>query len=115
MIRKVLAAIILVPLVILLLMFAVANREIVTVSFDPFSSMQPAYAASMPLFVLIFVLVVLGVLLGGTAAWLGQGKWRRSARRLDEQMRRLSDELHELRRSGARSEPPPLGIPPPPL
>ncbi|MCW5684287.1 MAG: DUF1049 domain-containing protein [Pseudolabrys sp.] len=98
MLRKALAAIILIPIVLLLVMFAVANRQVVTLSFDPFDAVNPAYAVAVPLFVLIFVLVVLGVLLGGVAAWLRQGRWRRAARRLDGQMRRLNDEVHELRR-----------------
>ena len=57
MIRKILAVVVLAPLTVLLLLFAAANRQVVTVSFDPFDAAQPAYAASLPLFVLIFVLV----------------------------------------------------------
>ena len=41
--RRIIAAIILVPLVIVIVVFAVANRHIVTVSFDPFSSDEPSY------------------------------------------------------------------------
>ena len=37
---------------------AVANREIVTVSFDPFSRAEPAFLLRAPLFVLVFVLVI---------------------------------------------------------
>ncbi len=80
MIRKLVFWLVLVPLAIVIVMFAVANRETVTVSFDPFSSTQPAASVSVPLFVLIFVLVILGVILGGIAAWLRQGKHRRAAR-----------------------------------
>ena len=80
MIRKLVFWLILVPLAIVILMFAVANREIVTVSFDPFHATAPAASISVPLFVLIFVLVILGVIIGGVAAWLRQGKHRRAAR-----------------------------------
>jgi len=80
MIRKLVFWLVLVPLAIVILMFAVANREIVTVSFDPFSQAQPAASIRMPLFVLIFVLVILGVILGGIAAWLRQAPHRRAAR-----------------------------------
>ena len=38
MLRKIVAAVILVPLAIIIIAFAVANRQIVTVSFDPFNS-----------------------------------------------------------------------------
>ena len=40
--RKIVAAVILVPLAIVIIAFAVANRQIVTVSLDPFSSERPA-------------------------------------------------------------------------
>ena len=67
MVRKLVFWLVLVPLAIVILMFAVANREIVTVSFDPFSSARPAASVSVPLFVLIFSLVILGVIIGGIA------------------------------------------------
>ena len=80
MFRKIVTAVIIGPLAIVIVAFALANRQTVTVSFDPFSSASPAYAASLPLFVLIFVLVILGVVIGGVAAWLRQAAWRRTAR-----------------------------------
>jgi hypothetical protein len=50
--RKALTALILVPLGIVIVMFAVANREIVTVTFDPFDTAQPAFALPLPLFIM---------------------------------------------------------------
>jgi len=104
MFRKVVTAIIVVPLAIVVVAFAVANRQMVTVSFDPFSSANPAYAASLPLFALIFVLVILGVVIGGAAAWLRQATWRRTARRLDADVRALHQELDAMRRRAAEEE-----------
>jgi len=104
MIRKIVTAVIVVPLAIVILAFAVANRQAVTVSFDPFSSTAPAYSASLPLFVLIFVLVIVGVIIGGVAAWLRQGSWRRTARNLDADVRALHQELEALRRRAAEDE-----------
>lgn len=90
MIRKITTALILVPLAIVIVAFAVANRQTIVVSFDPFDTVNPAYASSMPLFVLIFVLVIFGVILGGAVAWFGQMRWRWAARRAEQ-------ENHELR------------------
>ena len=104
MFRNVVTAIIVVPLAIVVVAFAVANRQVVTVSFDPFSSTSPAYAATLPLFVLIFVLVILGVVIGGVAAWLRQAAWRRTARRLDADVRTLHQELEALRRRAGEEE-----------
>ena len=122
MFRKVVTAIIVVPLAIVIVAFAVANRQAVTVSFDPFSAASPAYAATLPLFVIIFAVLILGVLVGGIAAWIGQRKWRRAARRLAGEVRALHDEMDAIRRSFgtsaqvvARQEPAPLPVLPGPI
>jgi uncharacterized integral membrane protein len=111
MVRKVVFTLIVLPLAVVIIAFAVANRQAVTVSFDPFSSTSPAYAATLPLFVLIFALLILGVLIGGVAVWLGQSKWRRTARKLDADVRALHQELETIRHRFA-SDPPP-GLPEP--
>jgi len=46
----------------------------------------------LPLFLLVFVLVGLGVVIGGAAAWLRQHHWRVRARHAEADNRRL----HEL-------------------
>jgi len=48
--RKIIAAIILVPLAVVIIAFAVANRQIATVSLDPFSAEHPAASLTLPLF-----------------------------------------------------------------
>jgi uncharacterized integral membrane protein len=122
MFRKIVMAIIIIPLVAVIVAFAVANRQTVTVSLDPFSSVNPAYAATVPLFILIFAVLILGVLIGGIAAWLRQSKWRRTARRLDAEVRALHDELATIRRRFAApeeapipTESSPLTVIPPPI
>ena len=101
MFRKILTAIIVIPPAALLIAFAVANRETVTVSFDPFSSVNPAYAASLPLFAVVMVVLIAGVLVGGIAAWFRQGRWRRAARQLEAENRTLRSDLDEVRRRAA--------------
>jgi uncharacterized integral membrane protein len=101
--RKILTALILVPLAIVLIAFAVANRQIVTVSFDPFSATAPAAALTLPLFALITAVLIVGVVVGGVAAWLGQGRWRRAAWRLE---REAADQRRKLEMlAGAAAEP----------
>jgi uncharacterized integral membrane protein len=102
MIRKIVTALILVPLAIVLITFAVANRQMVVVSFDPFDQAHPAFARELPLFALILFLLIGGVIVGGIAAWLRQGKWRRAARLAQSQARELRAEVDRLeRRTGA--------------
>jgi uncharacterized integral membrane protein len=106
MFRKIVSALIIVPLAVIIIAFAVANRQSVTLSFDPLSSTSPAYAATLPLFVVIFMMLIIGVLIGGIAAWIGQTKWRRAARKLDADVRTLHQELAAIRRRFAPETPP---------
>jgi len=121
MLRRIVSMLIVLPLAIVIVVFAVANRQSVTVSFDPFASTSPAYAATLPLFVLIFVLVILGVLIGGAAVWIGQIRWRRTARKLDGEVRSLHQELDSIRRrfapgtSQTSADPAPYTAIPPPI
>lgn len=106
MFRKIVTLAIVLPLAAVIIAFAVANRQLVTVSFDPFTNVSPAYAATLPLFILIFVLVILGVIVGGAAAWLRQAHWRRAARKLDGEVRHLQQELASLRNRASAGPPP---------
>ncbi len=105
MLRKFVTALIVIPLAAVIIAFAVANRQIVTVSFDPFSSVDPAYAATLPLFAVILLVLILGVLVGGVAAWLRQSKWRRAARNAEAEVRVLHQELAAVRARTAVPEP----------
>ena len=114
MLRKIVAIVILVPLAIVMIAFAVANRQIVTVSLDPFGGSDSGL--SLPLFVLIVLLLIVGVLIGGLAAWVRQGKWRGAARRAERQLQALRKKLeaHEGTASGPTIIPD-AGAPPPRL
>jgi uncharacterized integral membrane protein len=105
MLRKIITALILVPLGLVLLVFMVANRHAVTVSLDPFGSDAPALSATLPLFLVILLCLLTGVVVGGTATWLNQGRWRRAARRLDDDARSLRIEREALKGELAAKEP----------
>jgi len=118
MIRKIVSFLILVPLGLVIVALAVANRQVVTVSFDPFSAAAPAFVLHAPLFVLVFVLVIAGVIIGGIASWLKQGKYRRAVRRTESELRSAREETDRLRRElvareAAASSPRPLSLRPP--
>ncbi len=105
--RQTLAALIIVPLAVVFVAFAVANRHLVTVSLDPFGGDPPAASLTLPLFVLVIVLLIVGVLLGSFAAWLRQTGWRRIARRLERDLSELRAEVDRLRHAAAIAPPPP--------
>jgi len=103
-VRKLINILILTPLALIFIAFAVANRQFVTISFDPFSSTDPAIAISLPLFIVMIGVAILGALAGGIAVWLGQGRWRRKARRADHDVRKLEAELADLRSLNRRGD-----------
>jgi hypothetical protein len=66
---------------LVLLGFAFANRESVIVSFDPFASRDnAALSIAAPLFAIVIVVAMLGVVAGAFATWLSQGRHRRASR-----------------------------------
>ena len=103
--RKFLTALVVIPLGLILMVFAVANRHFVAVSFDPFVSNDPSFSVTLPLFLLLIVVAALGVLAGGCAVWFGQRHWRRAARRHDADARAARGELADLRAQAAAARP----------
>jgi uncharacterized integral membrane protein len=93
--RRVLVWIVLAPIAILALIFAVANRQLVTISVDPFSIEAPAYAVQVPAFLVIFVSLIFGVIIGGTAVWFGKLRWQMAAHRAEKELARLRTERAE--------------------
>jgi len=101
--RRIVTFVVLAPLAVIIIAFAVANRQVVTISFDPFSANAPAAAVTLPLFALVILLLIIGVLIGGLAVWLRQGRWRLTARRLERELQRLRGKVAAL--EGTATEP----------
>jgi uncharacterized integral membrane protein len=101
--RKFLTAMVLIPLGLIFVVFAVANRHFVTVSFDPFNSTDPSIAIALPLFVVIIAVAMVGVVTGGTATWFRQRHWRRAARQHEADARAARAQLADLRGSATAS------------
>jgi uncharacterized integral membrane protein len=95
--RKFFTALVLIPLGLIFVVFAVANRHLVTVSFDPFNSVDPSVAVRLPLFVVIIAVAILGVAAGGSATWFRQRHWRRAARQHEADARAARAQLDDLR------------------
>lgn len=98
---RLLSYLIALPLAVVLIALAVANRAPVTLSLDPFSPEAPAMTVTTPLFMALFAALVLGIVIGGGASWLAQGKWRRVAR---ERRFEVAKWRHEADRYRERSE-----------
>jgi uncharacterized integral membrane protein len=106
MLRRIVGWVVLVPLSVVLIVFALANRQLTVVNFNPLVS--PGSLASpgvgVPLFLVIFCFLLLGVVLGGIATWFASGQLRREKRQWQKEAARLGREL-----DGARRASPPAG------
>lgn len=101
--RRLLSGLIGVPLAILIVLFAVANRQDVVVGFDPFAPDAPALAVTLPLFAVILISLMAGVVTGGLASWAGQRRWRKEAKRRRVETSRLEAEREAARREAAEA------------
>lgn len=91
--RKIVNALVLIPLAVIFLVFAIANRRLVTVSFDPFNTLDPSVGVTLPLFIVLIVVAILGVVAGSVASWFRHRHWRRQARRFEAEAREAQAEL----------------------
>ena len=95
--RRFLTLFVLLPIAIVIVVLSVANRTSVTFSLDPIGAAAPGWSASGPLYVFLFAAVTLGIVIGGIATWLRQGRWRQAARHERANAERLRTELAQLR------------------
>lgn len=86
------------PIIFLVIGFAIANRGSVTLSFDPFTSVNPSLYLIMPLWLLFVAGILLGLIVGGIVSWWAQGKHRKAAREARAETLKLQAELADLRK-----------------
>lgn len=109
--RKLVLGLVIIPLGLALIALAVVNRGPAELVLDPFGGEQ-GYIVEAPLFLFLLCAFALGLLIGGFASWLNQGKWRRTARaeaREARDWRRQADRLErELESVNASQQHPQL-------
>jgi hypothetical protein len=93
---RVLKYLIAAPIAALILVFAFANREWVTIYFDPIggSGLAPVPA---PQYAVLLIAAALGVIAGSVTTWVGQGWRRRALREAEAEAARLRQELQSQR------------------
>jgi hypothetical protein len=74
--------------------FAVANRQWVTVSFDPLNRVHPFATVDIPLWALFFCGGFFGILAGWYVAWRGNARYRRATREAKIELIR-TQQMHE--------------------
>jgi uncharacterized integral membrane protein len=86
------------PISVVVVAFAVMNRQEVVLDVWPLP-----WSVSAPLFMLALGLVLFGFLFGAATMWLSGGKQRRRARALKRELDDARIELHEFKRRSAPS------------
>jgi Lipopolysaccharide assembly protein A domain len=95
---RVVKAIVVVPLALVILVLAVANRADVVLVLDPFGFYEPLTNIAIPLYILLFIVAGLGVVAGGFGAWWSQRAARERARFFEREAIVLREELDQLRK-----------------
>ena len=97
MMARILGLLLLLPLLLLLVLFGLSNRQEVALELWPFD-----LAWVVPLSVAMLILAALAFLFGAAVGSAGALSWRRRARRLEEAARVLEAELAEHRARAAK-------------
>ncbi len=96
------------PLIAVAAIFAIANREPITLDLWPFEA-----SPRLPLFVILLVCLVFGLGVGGLATWLSAAPTRRRARQARRRVAELEREAARLRQErdrAARAVVPPADV-----
>lgn len=80
MVNRLLIVVIVIPIAVVLIALAVANRGLTAFTLDPFNPGNPALTLELPLFALLFATLALGMVIGSLATWFKQGRYRKMAR-----------------------------------
>jgi hypothetical protein len=96
--RRILALFIAFPVGAILVAIAVSNRQPVALILDPFKPENPALSIEMPFYAYLLGALVIGVIFGGIATWMGQSRWRQTARAQGQRAQRWQAEADRLTR-----------------
>ena len=95
----------LVPVAVVVVLVAIANRHDVIFSVDPLGETSAGLSVELPLYWILFAALALGIVVGGAATWVGQSKWRRMARHDHAEAERLRRETQRAPASVSLSGP----------
>jgi uncharacterized integral membrane protein len=73
---------------VVLILFAISNRETVSVELWPLPAVF-----EMPLYLMVLGTLLIGFVVGELVAWVGSWRWRREARRSRDRIAMLEHEL----------------------
>ncbi|MEL6745652.1 MAG: LapA family protein [Pseudomonadota bacterium] len=80
MMKRLTTLLIILPIGIIVVALAVANRQAVSLSMPPYINDEPFFSLTLPLFAVIFISLLVGMVIGSCATWFKQGRFRKAAR-----------------------------------
>ena len=95
--NKLVSMIVSIPLAGMIIVFSLVNRDPVTLDFWPLT-----LTASIPVFAIILISLMIGVLWGGLAAWLAAGRVRKRAREMSYRVSAAEIEIRQLEEQNSR-------------
>jgi uncharacterized integral membrane protein len=110
--RRLLNWFVFLPLGIVIVLFAVANRKSVVVSFDPFAGDQSVLTFDVPLFIVAFAGLIVGVVIGGLVSLARQWRLWRASRAVQDELARLKAEVESMHKAEQASHPQFPSLPP---
>ena len=95
--KTILKLLLLLPVAVVVIVFTTSNRHDVKVVADPSGMVFPGIHVEAPLYIVVLVSMIVGVLIGGIASWMKQGKHRKAARVARADSRKLEAETERLK------------------
>jgi len=104
--KKWLYRLIWIPILVIAVLFLVANRQLVTISLDPFNADNPVVTSfALPLWLWLIFTLFIGVGLGSAAMWFSGGQRREKARVEHRELKSLRRELAAMQAQKPAEEP----------
>ena len=91
--KRISSLIILIPVALILIAFIIANRETVALSLNPFQSQSGNLVFHAPLFVWLFLFLVIGIVIGGITVWFTQHRFRKALKDAQTELQGLKMQL----------------------
>ncbi len=105
MLKRIFSLLVAFPVALFLITLAVVNRHQVRLVLDPFTPETPVISMVLPFYAYLFGALTLGVVAGGVAVWLNQGRWRYVARLRTQEAKRWQAEADRLMREREQDVP----------
>lgn len=88
---------VLLPLACALVLVGVANRQAVTLFLEPWNRTGDGLSFTIPLFILLFGVLAVGIVIGSISSWVAQGKHRKAERLYRRERDNLAKECVSLK------------------